>query len=454
MRISILLLTPLLLLPLHAQEANSSETAILQKVLDRLDALERQNHELADEVHSLREELQSARSVPVPEAQAPTGSAQPPLEERVAVNEQRIAEQAQTKVEASQKLPLSLTGMLLFNAFSTSAAPSAPYASAFRYAAGDSGATLRQTQLGLQFQGPHLPGDGRVHGFVSMDFFSGSVYAAGTNWLRIRRGALSFDWEHRSLTFGQDKPLIAPRQPNSFAEVGVPPLAGAGNLWLWLPQARYEERHNLGANSGFVAQASVLETAESYASLPPEYSKTLEQVRPGFEGRLEFWHKFDDVRRFEIAPAFHASATHVAGTSIASRIASFDWLIVPWSKVEITGTAFHGRNVASLGALDQGFSIVSDQQVRPIHSSGGWAQISVPLASRVTLNLLSGLEGDRARDLLPGNVVRNLEYASNVIYRIGPNVLVAMEALQMRTRLLSGPEQVRNRYDLALAYLF
>lgn len=453
MRISILLLTPLLLLPLHAQEANSSETAILQKVLDRLDALERQNHELADEVHSLREELRSARSGSVPEAQTAAETAQPPLEERVAVNEQRISDQAQTKVEASQKLPLSLTGMLLFNAFSTSAAPNTSYATS-GYGAGNSGATLRQTQLGLQFQGPRLPGDGRVHGFLSMDFFSGSVYAAGTNWLRIRRGALSFDWEHRSLTFGQDKPLIAPRQPNSFAEVGVPPLAGAGNLWLWLPQARYEERHNLGASSGFVAQASVLETAEGYASLPPEYSRTLEQVRPGFEGRLELWHKFDDVRRVEIAPSFHVSSTHVAGTSIASRIASFDWLIVPWSKVEITGAAFHGRNVASLGALDQGFSIGGDQQVRPIHSNGGWAQISVPLTSRVTLNLFSGLEGDRARDLLRGNVVRNLEYASNVIYRIGPNVLVAMEALQMRTRLLSGPEQVQNRYDLGLAYLF
>ena len=136
-----------------------------------------------------------------------------------------------------------------------------------------------------------------------------------------------------------------------------------------------------------------------------------------------------------------------------SRIASFDWLIVPWSKIEISGTAFHGRNVASLGALEQGFSIDGDE-IRPIHSSGGWTQVSVPVTSRLTWNLFSGLESDRARDLVPGGITRNLAYASNVMYRIGPNVLISLEGLQNRTRFISGPEQVQNRYDLAVAYLF
>ena len=181
---------------------------------------------------------------------------------RSAVNEQRVAEQAQTKVEASQKLPLALTGMLLFNAFSASKIPELGDAASQVYRSSNSGATLRQTQLGLQFQGPHLPGDGQVHGFLSMDFFNGPSYL-GADWLRIRRGAISFDWQDRSLSFGQDKPLIAPRQPNSLAEVGIPPLAGAGNLWLWLPQARYEERHKLGLSSGITAQLAVMETDES-----------------------------------------------------------------------------------------------------------------------------------------------------------------------------------------------
>jgi hypothetical protein len=454
MRARILLFIPLLVLPLHAQEANSSETTMLQKVIDRLDALERQNRELAVEVRSLREELRSARAAPTrPGGTQADADSQPPLDERVAVDEQRIAEQAQTKVEASQKLPLKLTGMLLFNAFSASKVPIGAAASGLAYQSTNSGASLRQTQLGFQFQGPHLPGDGQVHGFVSMDFFNGPSYL-GSDWLRIRRGVVSFDWQNRSVSFGQDKPLIAPRQPNSLAEVGVPPLAGAGNLWLWLPQARYEERHNLGVSSGFTAQAAVMQTAEEYTATPKEYADSLEQVRPAVEGRLAFWHKFDDVRRFEIAPSFHLSTSHVAGSSVASHIASLDWLIVPWSKLEISGTAFHGQNVSNLGALDQGFTFVEDDKVRAVHSSGGWAQISMPIASRLTWNLFSGLESDRGRDLPSGGIARNLAYASNLMYRIGPNVLLGLEGLQTRTRLVSGPEQVQNRYDLAVAYLF
>src|SRR4051812_13659183 len=120
MRARILLLVlPLLVLPLDAQVADNSQAAMLQKVIDRLDALERQNRELTEEVHSLREELRSGQSAPDSGSNA-AASEQPPLNERVAVNEQRVAELAQTKVEASQKLPLSLTGMLLFNAFSAS----------------------------------------------------------------------------------------------------------------------------------------------------------------------------------------------------------------------------------------------------------------------------------------------------------------------------------------------
>src|SRR5689334_12136976 len=81
----------------------------LNTVIERLDRLEQQNRELTDEIRRLRSELERARTPETPEAA--------PLAERVAVNEQRIDDQAQTKVEASQKYPLRLTGMFLFNSY-------------------------------------------------------------------------------------------------------------------------------------------------------------------------------------------------------------------------------------------------------------------------------------------------------------------------------------------------
>ncbi len=88
------------------------------------------------------------------------------------MNEHRISEQAQTKVEASQKFPISLNGMVLFNAFANSAASGTDNAGEYGLLSGPnrSGATMRQTLLGFDFQGPALPGNGRVNASLNDGF--------------------------------------------------------------------------------------------------------------------------------------------------------------------------------------------------------------------------------------------------------------------------------------------
>ncbi|MBV8865293.1 MAG: hypothetical protein JO210_07835 [Acidobacteriaceae bacterium] len=370
------------------------------------------------------------------------------------VNEGRIAEQAQTKVEASQKFPISLNGMVLFNAFLNSTG-SAPYpAEGYGPLSGPgiAGATIRQTLLGLQMQGPALPGGGQAHASVMMDF-GGGYSEPGANWFRLRTGTISLDWEKRSFSVGQEKPLISPYQPDSLAQVIVPPLAGAGNLWLWLPQARYQERIPLGETSGLTAQAAVMQTDEKYQMVPAEYADSLQPARPALEGRFAFWHKIDDTRRFEFGAGFHLSTTHVAGYSANSRIASLDWKIVPWSKLAITGSAYHGTNVSGLGALGNGFVFLPNGTVRPVGSTGGWTQFAVPLTGRLTFNLFGGMEQEDAAQSAY-SVTRNFTYASNLMYHLGPNVVLSFEALQMRLRMLSGAHEIRDNYDLAVGYLF
>ncbi len=438
-----------------AQESAGS-SAVMKQILERLDSLERQNRELAQDVRALRQELAASRSDNSHSVTADAAKPeQPSLDERVTVEEQRTAEQAQTKVEAAHKFPIQLNGMLLFNAFANSAGNASEYSDNYNLLTGPSrdGATVRQTLLGLDFQGPHLPGNGRVNGSITMDFYGGSSDPEYLR-LRLRRADISFDWENRSFSIGQDKPLVSPYQPDSLAEVGIPPLAGAGNLWLWLPQARYEERVKLGINSGFKGQLSVMQTEESYATIPTSLASTLEEARPALEGRFAFWHKFDDTRRFEFAPGFHVSTTHVAGTSVGSHIGSLDWLVVPASHLQFSGTVFKGQNVAGLGALGNGFTITRTGDVRPVNSAGGWAQVAFPITNRLTFNVFTGLENDHSPFLAASNIVHNWTYASNVMYHLGPNVVVSLEALQMRTRSFSGVAGLQNHYDLAVGYLF
>ena len=41
-----------------------------------------------------------------------------------------------------------------------------------------------------------------------------------------------------ALLVGQESPPIAAVSPSSIASIGFPDFAGAGNLWLWIPQVR------------------------------------------------------------------------------------------------------------------------------------------------------------------------------------------------------------------------
>jgi hypothetical protein len=453
----------LFLLPVCAVAQTSGE---FKEILDRLSRLEQENRTLANEVHALREELASSHApadvkpAGNPPAETAEVSSQPPApvppsNERLDVVENRVQELAQTKVEASQRLPVRLTGTLLFNAYLNGRySDDQQYPTVAQTTPGTSstGASFRQSVIGLQFDGPTWAG-AKFGGTTYVDFFAGSSNSLN-HLIRLRIATMDMEWKNTTLTFGQDKPIISPREPNSLAQVGVSPLTGAGNLWLWQPQARLEQRISFGESVGLKAQVGLFETAETSTTIPAQYTSTQAHGRPGYEGRFNFWRDFGSGRRIEIAPGFHFSSSHVAGTSIPSDIFSVDWLIAPLSKLRFSGMFFDGKNVAGLGSLQQGYTFFYDDRIVPIHAAGGWAQLSIPITPRLTFNAYSGEEADRARDLLSGAIRRNLVTAANLFYRFAPNVLGSFEASQTRTAYITLGNRLNNHYDLALAYLF
>ena len=435
-----------MLLAAFLVRASAQQQPDLAAVLKRLEQVEHDNQSLREELRQLRQEL----------GRPPAPNDAPALAERVEVQEHRTEEQAQSKVETTQKMPLSLTGMLLFNAFHNgrlSGTSQDPVKAQLSPGPSSSAATLRQTVLGLKFQGPSLPGGGTVNGTLFMDFFAGSNNDPFDHLLHIRTATLDFNWKNTTFTVGQDKPIFAPREPDSLAQVGLSPLTAAGNLWDWQPQMRLEQRWHFGEQAGLRAQGGVYLTSELDANVPALYARTLERARPAYQGRLEFWTGNAD-RRFEIAPGFHLSTTHVAGTSVPSRLVSLDWLVRPIAVIDITGAWFRGENVANTGALRQGFVVLSPGVAVPVHSQGGWAQLALRATPRLTFHLYGGQQRDRASDLQGSGVSRNFIYAGNLMYRLAPNVIAAFEASQVRTNYLTGGLRLNNHYDLALAYLF
>src|SRR5260370_14108380 len=134
--------------------AQSQTTPDLAKILERLDRLEQENRGLSEQVRALQAQL----GTPAP--------SQSTVEERLDIQQQRSEEQAQTKVESSQKFPIHLAGMALFNAFLNSrqsggvdypvvAAPTRP---------GHDGATVRPTSNVPEVAGPRARWAGRLDG--------------------------------------------------------------------------------------------------------------------------------------------------------------------------------------------------------------------------------------------------------------------------------------------------
>lgn len=422
--------------------ARAQSVPDLKAILDRLDRLERENQELRQEVRELRT-LVAVPPAPVPE-----------LPERVEVLESRVEEHAQTKVETSQKFPLHVTGMALFNMFHNgprSNGLDVPLTAAVDPSNRVAGATFRQSILGLEFHGPKTVLGGTVKGSLIMDFFNGTsepVY----NPLRIRIADITLDWKSRSIAVGYEKAIFNPREPTSLMMVGITPLSGAGNLWRWQPQVRFEQRARLSESTSLTATVGILQTSEEYGGNYPNLE--IERRRPGIEGRFELSRRLDETRRIEIAPGFHASTSHIAEVSIPSRLFSLDWFMNPWRRLEFSGAFYYGENVAHLGGLRQGYLYVAYGRVTPVHATGGWGQLTFNATSRLAFHLMSGQQDDRNSDLLGSGIAKNLAAGGNAMYHLAPNVILSFEALRTRTTWIASGNKINDRYDLALAYLF
>jgi hypothetical protein len=427
-----------------AAVAPAQNPPALDAILQRLERVEKENRALAEEIRALREQLAAV----VPSA--------PPLTERVDVQERRVEELAQTKVEAAEKLPVTLEGMVLMNSFwnsqPTGGTENPTVVPAVSAQARTYGATLRQSTLGFRYRGSQVAG-GTLSGNLSLDLFGGSANSLG-HTLRLRIATVQIDWGTRRLMIGQDKPLISKRNPTSLAQVAADPLTNAGNLWLWQPQVRFEQLFNLSRNDTLTGQISVYETAEGATEVPAAFESSFARQRPGLQGRVEWSRRRGDREVLALAPGFHFSTSRVAGASAPSQIGTFDWLVAPTDRLEWTGLLYTGSNIAHMGALRQGFVVLGPGRVQSVRGTGGWTQLSYRATDRLTFHVYGGQHDDWRRDLVFGGTDKNQAYSANVIYRLVQNVLVGFEATQVRTTHTSVGMRRNNHYDVAVAYLF
>ena len=292
---------------------------MLERLGQRMELLERQNAALKEQVRLLRAELDTVKSSAQEEA-APAARLEA-LEEQAQLQAGRLAEQDQIKVQGANRTPIRLTGVVLFNAFRNGRHGGQGFdypREAVRIPdRSRSGATLAQSVFGLEFQAPDAVLGGRFRGSFLLDLSSGDRTPTNTQ-VRLRTASIEGQWKTRSFLVGQEKPIFSPREPNSLARLDVSPLTSAGNLWMWRPQVRFEQRIRLGAAQELRAHIGVSQTREDLGLIPAQFLPTLELRRPALEGNFRLSHRIDEFRRLEIATGFHWSTTDRKSTRLNS----------------------------------------------------------------------------------------------------------------------------------------
>jgi hypothetical protein len=408
------------------------------------------------------------------------------LREELGLVNQKVDEEYQTKVESASRYHVRLTGMFLINFFGNRGVtdnienPALPIISALGESNGSFGGTIRQTQLGLDVQGPDVFG-ARASGGIQIDFAGGFADSPGgftVGLPRLRTGTVRLDWERTSLVAGQDGLFFSPLSPTSFASIEQPPLAYSGNLWGWAPQIRIEHRFNSVAGSEITVEAGILdpisgelpadgntrELGVGEASLQPALATHVNWAKGVFDKPLSI-----GVGAFRARQHWQPSG---AGTRITSWLVSSDWNIPTSRWTSISGSFYRGKSIGAFGGGIGQSAIVSDTPgtvggSEPLFSGldsvGGWAQLKVQPVRKVEFNTAFGQDNPFVTELRSAiaisyagaSLLRNRTIFSNVIYRPRSDLLFSLELRHIRgVQQIDESSQSANHINLGMGIFF
>lgn len=496
-----------------AQDAASAASAPGDTVaLHDLQEQVRQLRAMVDEMHSenvqsraemerLRQDLQATRELLArsPDSahagassrseSAPTTAhaESPALEERVQKLEDstsllgsKVDEQYQTKIESASKYRMRLHGIVLMNAFRDVGTPNNLDLPDFAQAPGPGapqtafGATLRQSEVGLEVFGPNVAG-AKTSANVQLDFAGGFPSVGnGVNFgmVRLQTASLRFDWGHTAVIAGQDSLFISPLSPTSFASLATPTFAAAGNLWGWTPQIRVEHRIDLSDRQSITVQAGILDNLTWQPPMDP-YLRTPtsgeQSGQPAFGARTAWSHSVFG-RPLSIAAAGYYGRQNWGWDRYVDAWAGMtDWQIPIASRLTLSGEFYRGRGVGGLGGgIDRAVLLgptpfTGAVPIRALDAAGGWSQLKLQLSTKIEVNGVFAQDNAYSNDVrgfafdadnFATILGRNRGMLGNIIFRPRSDLLFSAEFRRLRSYPVYSGSIMTNQVNLAMGVLF
>ena len=407
------------------------------------------------------------------------GSRVQKLEESTQLLGTKINEQYQTKVETAGKYRARLSGIVLMNAFHNVGAsdnfdlPDYAQPVAAGASAASFGATLRQTEIGLEIFGPNLAG-AKSSANVQFDFAGGFPSTPnGVNFgmARMQTASLRLDWKSTSVIAGQDSLFFSPLSPTSFASLATPAFAYAGNLWGWTPQIRLEHRFDLPSQQSVTLQAGILDNLD----WEPPYQQFYRSPQAGEQsGRPAYalrsaWSRpvFDHPLSFAVA-GYYGRQNWSWDRYVDAWAGMTDWQIPIVRRLTLSGEFYRGRGAGGLGAgigravLFGGDPTSASTSIRGLDSAGGWSQLKLQLTSKLELNGVFAEDNAFASDVrgfaVDANnstiLGRNRGALGNLVYRPRSDLLLSAEFRRLHTFPVYSNASTTNQINLAMGILF
>jgi len=467
----------------HAQQSATPETPQqelrhLKQAVDQaqaqVDASQQQLIELKKSLALLEQRLAAGNPGTAQTEDVTAPSVTPPTtpietQERQAMQESQIATLNQIKVESESKYPVKISGLILLNAFiNTSQVDNASAPTIAVAGAGSTGASLRQTVLGIDARGPTLAG-ASSHADVRVDFFGSSLdssYQAG-GLLRLRTAHATLDWNNTELFAEMDRPILSPNQPSSLTAIAQPALAWSGNLWMWSPQVGVSHTMDFVGPSRIAVEAALIDVPDSpaiYSAIAGTVTQGERSRWPGSELHVGFLGKKDGSGASVGIGGYFSPHKIMGGTGYNAWASTLDAnLPLPYG-LELSGSFYRGRALGGLGGgAYKDFVYGSDlEYAKPLDDVGGWAQLKKRAGQRWEFNGAFGLDNGFASELrryvLPTssyqNQARNQTFTANTIYSPSAYLLFSLEYRHLSTAPIIGTPANSNIIGIAAGYKF
>lgn len=283
---------------------------------------------------------------------------------------------------------------------------------------------------------PEIAG-GALTGELDVDFLGGQQPSTGGRTfplVRLRRAFAELTWAHASIFAGQESPPIADVNPSSLASIGFPEFAGAGNLWLWIPQIRVQGIANLGATARLALEVAALAptSGEAQTAFFTQPDIAERSSRPYLQGRLHArWGQPGEEGEVSLGGHYGWLAVGPDRRAHTKAVAVSVWTPLV-AHLEIRAEAFSGQALAGLGGGGIGQNFGRDSV--PVGTSGGWVQLNLHPTATWEIGAGAGIDDPDDGDLdAPAARLMNVAMEGHIVWRLAP-LVVGGEVRRLRTR--------------------